>query len=604
LPAEVEICQTLGITEEDYWIFVEDAANYVAERGEEYAHIPDVRNDPVSIIVNIVIGIALTAVSALLAPKPRSPEQKKDPQNLQKESVNGRDRYTPTNNFSSVQELAKLGETVPLVYAKRGVRANGLLVWSNLSSYGAGQQLRAVVLVSAGPIGKEPDYESFAIGDSLLENYNRRKLKLYFRDGSNDSNNRLRGADSYAETRLDVPAGYAFDLVNYRDPKLPVENLFSGARTPGTQAVFGLHSPVPNFTVWKLPYELVMTPTGTDDRITNDNRTKRDKISEKWATRAGISEGDSAKVTYLINGDLQDVNRFGPWGSADAREGTKSARVRADEILTVGEQYMVGNELAVCTEVKGDAADQPWGAEDDGKQLQVKEKEYTLRFLDPVDEDDYDKGSVNGKFDPYQRRTVQRVAIGTITNNVACHMTEIGIKSTVWRRITGFPNMNGHPSQSLIDDYEEKGGVIQLGSFSGYINRWSFFKLEARELSKTNRPQTGYKKISQYVFAIRGRTPVAQYNMLRVAHPEQSATQHEFRFVPYSGAQAYRDLKDEQVIWLNDKGQQLQTSGQGYTVYVKGFKYTLTEARMSNPEWIKGPPPGVSNSGSVEGLSR
>ena len=66
--------------------------------------------------------------------------------------------------------------------------------------------------------------------------------------------------------------------------------------------------------------------------------------------------------------------------------------------------------------------------------------------------------------------------------------------------------------------------------------------------------------------------------MLRVAHPEVNASQHEFRFVPYSGAQAYRDLRDEQVIWLSDKGQQLQTSGNGYTLYVKGYKYTLTEA--------------------------
>lgn len=603
LPAEVEICQTLGITEKEYWIFVEDAANYVAERGEEYAHIPDVRNDPVTILINIAIGIALTAVSALLAPKPRSPEQKKDPQNLQKESINGRDRYTPTNNFSSVQELAKLGETVPLIYAKRGVRTSGLLVWSNLSGYGAGQQLRAVVLLSAGPLGTAPDYESFAIGDSLLENYNRRKLKLYFRDGSSDSNNRLRGADSYPETSLDVPPGYAFDLVNYRDPKQPVENLFSGARTPGTQALFGLHSPVPNFTVWKLPYELVMTPTGTDDKITNDNRTKSDKIATDWATRAGISEGNSSEVTYLINGDLQDVNRFGPWGSADAREGTKSARVRADEILTVGEQYMIGNQLAVCTEVKGDAANQPWAAEDDGSQLQVKEKEYTLRFIDPVDDDDYDDGNVNGTFDPYERRTVQRVAIGTVTNNVACHITEIGIKSTVWRRITGFPNMNGHPSTDLIDDYEEKGGVIQLGTFSGYINRWSFFKLEARELSKNTRNNKDYKKISEYVFAIRGRTPVAQYNMFKIVHPELTATQHEFRFVPYSGAEAYRELEDEKVIWLNDQGQEIETNGRGYKVYVKGFIYTLTEQRMSNSEWIKGPPPSVSNRGEVESLS-
>ena len=29
-----------------------------------------------------------------------------------------------------------------------------------------------------------------------------------------------------------------------------------------------------------------------------------------------------------------------------------------------------------------------------------------------------------------------------------------------------------------------------------------------------------------------GRTPVAQYNMFRIAHPEAYATQQEFRFVP------------------------------------------------------------------------
>ena len=346
-----------------------------------------------------------------------------------------------------------------------------------------------------------------------------------------------------------------------------------------------------------------MTPSGSDDKVTNDNRTKSDKIAEKWATRAGISEGDSAKVTYLLNGDLQDVNRYGPWGAADAREGTKAARVRADEIMTVGEQYMVGNQLAVCTEVKGDAAGQPWGADDNGTQLKVQEKEYTLRFLAPVDEDDYDKRNVNGKFEPYDRRTVQRVAIGTVTNNVACQMTEIGIKSTVWKRINGFPLMNGHPSVELIDDYESRGGNIQLGTFNGYINRWSFFRLEAREISANERVDYDLKNISEYVFGVRGRTPVAQYNMFRIAHPEAYATQQEFRFVPYSGAEAYRNLKNEKIIWLNDKADLLETKGRGYTVFVRGTIYTLTEARMSNSEWIKGPPPSVSERGEVEALS-
>ena len=127
LPAEVELCETLGINEQEYWTFVDAAAEYVHERSEEYELVPDVRNDVVTAIVLTVVGIALQAAAYLLAPKPRSPEQKERPQ-LQQESFNGRTRYTPTNNFSSVQELAKLGETVPLIYAKRGVRPT--VYWS------------------------------------------------------------------------------------------------------------------------------------------------------------------------------------------------------------------------------------------------------------------------------------------------------------------------------------------------------------------------------------------------------------------------------------------------------------------------------------------
>ena len=31
------------------------------------------------------------------------------------------------------------------------------------------------------------------------------------------------------------------------------------------------------------------------------------------------------------------------------------------------------------------------------------------------------------------------------------------------------------------------------------------------------------------------------------------------RFVPYSGAEAYRNLKNEKIIWLNDKADLLET---------------------------------------------
>ena len=75
LPQEAVLCNTVGLTEKEYWHFVELTEAYNGERKEEYALIPDVRNDPVSIIVSLVVGAALSAVSALLAPKPKQQEQ-------------------------------------------------------------------------------------------------------------------------------------------------------------------------------------------------------------------------------------------------------------------------------------------------------------------------------------------------------------------------------------------------------------------------------------------------------------------------------------------------------------------------------------------------
>lgn len=76
LPHEIAVCESLGITKEEYFEFFDLLTQERKQRAAEYDHIPDVRNDPVTIAVNLVIGIALTAVSALLAPKPKSPEQK------------------------------------------------------------------------------------------------------------------------------------------------------------------------------------------------------------------------------------------------------------------------------------------------------------------------------------------------------------------------------------------------------------------------------------------------------------------------------------------------------------------------------------------------
>ena len=77
LPSEVELCDAVGLSEDEYFYFVDLADSYNGKRSKEYDLVPDVRNDPVTgVIVSLVVGVALQAVGALLAPKPRAQEQR------------------------------------------------------------------------------------------------------------------------------------------------------------------------------------------------------------------------------------------------------------------------------------------------------------------------------------------------------------------------------------------------------------------------------------------------------------------------------------------------------------------------------------------------
>ena len=68
LPYEVDMCETLGITPDEYWDFIFAAQEHLKERDKSYDLVPDVRNDPVSIITTLVIGIASVSYTHLTLP--------------------------------------------------------------------------------------------------------------------------------------------------------------------------------------------------------------------------------------------------------------------------------------------------------------------------------------------------------------------------------------------------------------------------------------------------------------------------------------------------------------------------------------------------------
>ena len=112
LPQDREIMDITGMSEEEYRWFLRQAIFHSKLRPGEPTMLG------VSFLVSLVIGIALSAVSALLAPKPQQQKPRQEKRVGGQDFVTG-ERSAPTSGFDSVQNVVELGSTIPLVYANR-----------------------------------------------------------------------------------------------------------------------------------------------------------------------------------------------------------------------------------------------------------------------------------------------------------------------------------------------------------------------------------------------------------------------------------------------------------------------------------------------------
>ena len=644
LPAELELCKLLNLTEEEYWYFVDTTAAYNGTRPAGYELIPDIRCDPIStlltskVLVQIGIAVAAAAVSYLLTPKPK--EQKQGGSRRTADAI-GNKRFAPQASFDSIQELAILGDAIPLIFANTdektgfgGIRVNSQLLWSQFLSMGKYQQLKVLALFSLGEIPNQvggashPNYEGFGIGDTLLNTYNSHKVGLYFRNGKSyidddaKESNRVKRSERYSSSNL---------IAKYDDPfivEVPNKSggasssfdrnkAFSGARNPSTQITFGVFSPVPNAQVAKLPYELCVAVRGTSKTAGWDLMRKRKKIEyAHWPTRAGIikvTRGNSVlprTTTAPINGlvgdrvDYQIVGMdsgennakqmkfdtdpntpgyqedptstvnydawgYKPHGVDDVDSMTISIRENADNLFAKGEQYLFGTAVMKCISIPDPAPYQigkgksyhfeiieageidipvsgaslgmhcsnpDW--HDPGSSLNRDER-YSLSDTTPILYKQKLSGVENygrGERDLYYGHdiyTCQRVAFGTVSNNRNCDVTEIGIKSKVYKQMR-FANVNSQPGQKALDRAYDDRTQVQLGQIDRFLPRMSFFMLQVRKIGQTtwHDMKNGVTPSHTGLFAIRGNSPEYQYNSISI---EQENGQFEYRFKPYPG---------------------------------------------------------------------
>ena len=675
LPTEADLCNALGITEKEYFQFLEGVAAIVKERSKGYEHIPEIVNMPQAIFVGgavsggltffgqVALGVALTAASVLLAPKPPSQKQGTSQRTA---DIGGTKKFAPQFSFNSVQDLANLGDLIPLIFANRtenpngGIRVNSQLLWSQMVSLGSYQQLKILALFSLGEIARKPDLKGYAIGDLLIENYHAEKI--------------------YKDTNGDIPFltnGGIFTGADTNIFRIDDKRHFSGTRNPTTQATFGLSNPMPNATVYRLPYELVRTPSDVSSsslrpsgRITFK---KRRKLLGSWPMCAGFVNSGTAlqqkgdqeatvggSLIYQIVGTgrlglyegigyQQDSNdpvlKMDPHGVEDINASTKTVREATDSYIAIGEQYMAGSTLVTCERILEDTVDvagRPW----DG----TKTRNISFRVLEPgryesvnntthglgyhcqnpywLDgkngrrkgdffsvksgdwgtfyyEQEYDDSPETANlYAPSSRYTLQKVTLGTISNNRKCHITEIGIKSKVFKEIR-FANVNSKPTEAQIYDIYDHKSTLSLGNINKYITRFSFFKLQVRKVGQDTwnwlKPE-----ISKHtgLFCVRGNTPEFQYNYIRIDQP--TLDQYEYRFFPWPGAAVVKEVQSDlnvKAMLLNSNGSRTPGSidqfkcninGENYDVNFAGnLNYVLNDRVLSNTEWNLGAPDKV-----------
>ncbi len=679
LPTEADLCNALGLTEEEYFQFLEGVAAKVKERPEAYDLVPEIANGPLVVAIpyanagaltllgQFVVGVALSVVAYLLTPKPKNMKQGT---NERTADMAGLKRFAPQFSFNSVQDLANLGDLIPLVFANRdqnpngGIRVNSQLMWSQLVSLGRYQQLKLLGLFSLGEIERRPDFEGYAIGDLLINNYHAKKI--YKLDYPNDDDGPL--GENIPFLRA---GGVLSDILN--EFQIDESNYFSGTRNPTTQATFGLSSPAPNMTYYRLSYELVRTPSNTDTdsarpagRITFK---KRRKLLGAWPIRAGfinggddaqkrgekvLAEGTILEYQLLGSGDLdenlyadigyqQDIDTkrltMEPHGLDDVNAATKTIRETTDASITEDEQYMAGTALVNCYQI--DELDESWDgvpwsgtftrhykfevleegiyhASPSGALAQhctnprwdVNGRFFTVRpsRLDRDDHFYYEQLGLKDPdtyeiYEPHTRYTLQKTTLGTISNNRKCDITEIGIKSKVYKQMT-FANVNSKPDEKdILDVYDDKS-TLTLGQVNKYITRFSFFKLQVKinNVWTWLRPNSIREPNHTGLFCVKGNTPEYQYNYIRI---DQLKDEYEFRFFPWPGNDVIRKVINLEgnttsppimVCLLNaNKATHVtdleQFSSNDFTIKFAGKRnYPLTKSVLSNPEWTLGHP--------------
>jgi hypothetical protein len=317
LPYERGLCQQLGISEDEYLLFLAAQKDYSiseAQRREE------LRGDPVSIVL-FAVGVIFQVASALLAPKPETPKKTNQIQRRDKS-------YAPRYGFNGTQELARYGDPINLVYCNEAinpqgaVRVNTSLLWSSVESTGTGQYMQLLLLVGAANI-KRLDYGKTAFGQVPARQFSASNTWMYYtpQQGPVPYTSKVWGdardpSMEFGATLTHMVQGMAGN---------PREG-YSQAYTPTTSKDLGVYAPIPINV----------------DVIERDENGKIRDANNGIHIAAGFQDTYNVGDRFTLHFDKVDrVQSEDAW--AVAREAAKDLRLQLVNNLDRGAIYRLGS---------------------------------------------------------------------------------------------------------------------------------------------------------------------------------------------------------------------------------------------------------------------
>jgi hypothetical protein len=502
----------------------------------------------------LVLGLASTAVSILLAPKAPALESPAKIKGKKLADQIGPSRFNQTTSFDNVSSLAEYGQPIPIPFGKRGTGSDGALtgglilapalVWSRLYSYGSYQAYEGIYV--AGEYGVDaPELGGIRIGTTALNSLGNREFAVYW-------------SSQLGENRPGYENQPSEDVGKIGQPGV--------GRAYSRRMGFIAH----NGTEYE---NRTIVPVSVDDVLTFEINKRN------WSD----FQQEDFKGTEVNLKDLKN--------SAD------SWRAQASDLLTVGSKWIIGSSV--------------WVVEDRNPDLWTKDTTQYIYFRctaifgvatvgipgtrtvrEPL-------GGYEGPW-PGPGAPPFPLSSGGFNSNKHCgaaffnicrlHMAsirpvrrdtevvEIGIRSQVWNRANGLCNFNAIPSpgkDGKLHRMDKKNITLTTPRMDKYFERTSCFSLWVRPVQQYGQTQQPWTRIPE-VICVTGNAPIVLYNYLRI-RPRQ-AGYYEYRLVPRTGSDiAINSIDTNLALRLNSR------TGNSQVADVSHY-LELTKSNENGPE--------------------